>query len=68
MRFTLGNPAAALRPFLKGQKALSLGPILILRLDGRTIGKTMLTREDWNTIIFYPERTPWKHVLEGGSY
>ena len=56
-----GNPALRLR--LRGQKALGLGPYIIVRLDDRVIAKTMLASEDWTSLILEPAAGPGEHEL-----
>ncbi len=64
LEFETDQETRALRLFLKGQKALHVGPYVIIRLDGKTIAKTMLTLEEWTPLLLTPEITPGAHTLE----
>jgi len=48
---------------VRGQKALNLGPYIIVRIDNQIIGKTVLTTEDWTTLVFTSEITEGEHEL-----
>lgn len=60
---SLDKPDPVLRLWLKGQKALGIGPLVVIRLDGRTIGKTQVREEDWTPLILTPRVEAGPHVL-----
>ena len=64
MELNTEEEAVAIRLFIRGQKALGLGPYLVIKLDGVTIGKTMLMREDWTPFVLKPKISPGTHILE----
>jgi O-antigen ligase len=53
----------ALRIRLRGQKALGIGPYIIVRLNGKLIARTMLKTEDWTSFVFYIKAQPGENVL-----
>ncbi|MDH4197584.1 MAG: hypothetical protein OEW05_09275, partial [Candidatus Aminicenantes bacterium] len=60
---SLEKPDPALRLWLKGQKALGVGPLVIIRLDGRVIGKTQVLQEDWTPFVLTPQVEAGEHVV-----
>lgn len=65
--FNAEEAAGAIRLFIRGQKAMGLGPFIVIRLDGQTIAKTLLTREEWTPLVLNalnPEIRPGSHTLE----
>lgn len=58
MPVRLGTGHLALRLWVKGEKAVGLGPLLVVRMDGRMIGKTMLTAEGWTSLIIALDDEP----------
>jgi succinate dehydrogenase hydrophobic anchor subunit len=63
MSITLDRPDALLRVWLKGQKAMGVGPLVIIRLDGRVIAKTMVLEEEWTPFELPPLVGAGEHVL-----
>ncbi|MFC2169495.1 O-antigen ligase family protein [Acidobacteriota bacterium] len=63
MKFSVHQKNAALRVHMRGIKAFDLGPYVIVRLDERIIGKTMLSEEEWISLVFTPEMDEGEHVL-----
>ena len=61
--FNISGKNATLRLKTKGQQALNLGPFIIIRLDDRIIGKTMLMEEGWTSLILTPVLEEGDHVL-----
>jgi hypothetical protein len=53
----------ALRLFIKGQKALELGPYVIVRLDGKIIARTVIEEEDWTSLVMFPQIQNGEHIL-----
>ncbi|MGQ9673680.1 MAG: O-antigen ligase family protein [Candidatus Aminicenantales bacterium] len=67
IEFNAEEEAAAIRLFIRGQKAMGLGPFIVIKLDGQTIAKTMLTREEWTPLVLNalkPEIRAGSHTLE----
>ncbi|MBN2410000.1 MAG: O-antigen ligase family protein, partial [Candidatus Aminicenantes bacterium] len=64
-RLGFESPAecAVLRLWVKGQEALGVSPLIIIRLDDRVIAKTMLTGGDWQSLVLAPEMGKGAHVL-----
>ncbi len=60
---TLEKPNPALRMWFKGHKAMGIGPLVVIRLDGRVIGKTQVLDEDWTPLILTPQVGAGQHVL-----
>jgi len=48
---------------IKGQKAFNIGPYIIIKIDNRIIGKTVLNKEEWTTLVFTPEISKGRHSL-----
>ena len=63
IKFCAERDNAAVRLHVKGQKAFDSGPFVIVRLDGRIIGETVITEEDWSCIIFTPDISSGYHDL-----
>jgi O-antigen ligase len=61
--FQVSKEGSVLRLRAKGQKALGVGPYLVIRLDDVVIGKTMLTTDQWQSLVLAPELRPGEHVL-----
>lgn len=61
--FKVGQEKIALQLWVKGQKAFSIGPYLLIKLDDKVIGKTMLAEETWTPLIFTPKIGEGEHVL-----
>jgi len=55
------NPT--LRLHLKGQRALNIGPYIIIRINGKLIGRNYLQQTDWSVIVFTPRLKAGKHTL-----
>jgi O-antigen ligase len=63
IRFQVSREGSVLRLRAKGQKALGVGPYLVIGLDDVVIGKTMLTTDDWESLVLPPKMKPGEHVL-----
>jgi hypothetical protein len=63
MNVKIEKANSALRLWVKGQKALGIGPLIIIRLDGTVIGKTMIMKEDWTPLILTPEIGVGEHEV-----
>jgi O-antigen ligase len=63
IRFQVSKEGSVLRLRAKGQKALGVGPYIAIRLDDVVIGKTMLTTDDWESLVLPPKMKPGEHVL-----
>jgi O-antigen ligase len=63
MTFQSGKEPVALRLHIRGTKAYDIGPYLIVKVDDRLVGRTMLTREGWTALVFEPALQPGAHVL-----
>jgi hypothetical protein len=61
--FRTNGGKVALRLHLKSTKAYDIGPYLIVRVDDRLIGRTMLIRDGWTTLAFEPDIGAGEHVL-----
>ena len=66
IRLRTEKPRVAFRLLLRGQQALGLGPFIVIKLDGVTMGKTMLNDESWRSIVLMPlspDLSVGEHVL-----
>lgn len=63
MQIKLERDNLGLRLWVKGQKALGLGPYIIIRIDNKIIGKTIINEEKWIPLILTPEIGAGEHVL-----
>jgi len=63
MGFEVEAESPVLRLWLRGTKVLEVGPRVIVRLDGRVIGKTVLSADDWIPLVFSPEISGGEHIL-----
>lgn len=63
IKFNIKQKNLALRLHIRGQKAFDLGPHIVVRIDGRTIGRTLLTEDNWTSLVFTPEISESEHVL-----
>jgi hypothetical protein len=63
LRFYADSKDFWIRLHARGQKALGLGPYISIRLDDRLIGETMLTEENWVSIILKPLVSEGNHSL-----
>jgi hypothetical protein len=52
-----------LRLHLKGKRALNIGPYIIIRIDGKLIGRNYLQQTDWSVLVFAPKLKAGKHTL-----
>lgn len=55
------NPT--LRLHLNGQRALNIGPYIIIRIDGKLIGRNYLQKTEWSVLVFTPKLKAGKHTL-----
>jgi len=63
IKFYTNQKNIALRLHILGQKAFELGPFIIVRIDGRVIGKTLLLEDTWTSLDFTPEITKGEHEV-----
>jgi hypothetical protein len=63
IRFSIAKKNVLLRLHIRGQKAFDLGPYLIVRINDRIIGRTLLTEDQWTSLVFSPEISEGEHVL-----
>lgn len=63
LEFNVDQPDVSLRLAVRGQKALGVGPMIVIRLDGSVIGKTMLVSESWQHLILRPGMIKGEHTL-----
>jgi hypothetical protein len=63
IKFNVKEKNAAIRLWMKGKKALGVGPYVIIKLDDKIIGKTMLDSEDWKPLIFTHKICKGNHLL-----
>jgi O-antigen ligase len=63
LQFFSEERGAVLRLWVKGQKALGVGPLIIIWLDDRVIAKTMLMGDGWQPLVLEPEIQKGAHVL-----
>jgi len=54
---------SALRLHLKATKAFDIGPYLIIKIDDRLAGRTMLTKDGWTTLVLEPDIGAGEHIL-----
>jgi len=63
LRFRTESGKSALRLHLKATRAYDIGPYLIVKIDDRLAGRTMLTKDGWTTLVFEPDIGAGEHVL-----
>jgi len=63
LRFRTAGGKVALRLHLRSTKAYDIGPYLIIKVDDRLLGRTMLTHEGWSTLVLGPDIAAGEHVL-----
>ncbi len=63
MKFKVDHKNVALRLHVMGQMALDLGPYIIIMMDYKIIGKTVLSEDDWTSLVFTPDINVGEHVL-----
>jgi hypothetical protein len=63
LRFETTGEYAALRLGVRGQKAFDIGPYLVVRLDGRVIGRAMVSEDGWTSLVFRTRSKPGGHEL-----
>jgi len=63
MNVKIEKANSALRLWVKGQKAQGLGPCIIIRIDNKIIGKTIVAEEKWIPLILTPEIGVGEHIL-----
>jgi len=63
IKFKVNQKNIALRLNVKGQKDFNLGPYIVIRIDNQIIGKTVLTEEDWTSLVFTPDIKKGEHIL-----
>jgi len=63
MKFKVDGESPVLRLWVRGTKVLDTGPLIIVRLNGGIIGKTVLSEEDWIPLVFSPKISRGDHVL-----
>ncbi|MFC2141482.1 O-antigen ligase family protein [Acidobacteriota bacterium] len=61
--FIVDQPDVSLRLAVRGQKAFGVGPVIVIRLDGSVIAKTMLTSENWEHLVFRPKMSIGEHTF-----
>jgi len=63
IKFRTDETNIALRLMIRGDKASGIGPYIIVRLDNAIIGKTMLTEENWISLIFTAAISRGEHSM-----
>jgi O-antigen ligase len=63
MNIEIDRYQEAFRMWFKGDKALGIGPYIIIRIDDRVIGKMMLEEDGWNSYVFPNKVPPGEHVI-----
>jgi O-antigen ligase len=63
LRFSAPARAAALRLWVRGQKAFGIGPYIVLSLDGALIAKTMVNEDEWTPLYIPLALEKGDHVL-----
>jgi hypothetical protein len=63
IKFSTAKKNGALRLHTRGQKAFGLGPHVIVRIDGRIIGRALLDEDQWSSLVFTPEIPEGEHTL-----
>jgi hypothetical protein len=63
IKFSTAKKNVALRLHTRGQKAFGLGPHVIVRIDGRIIGRALLDEDQWSSLVFTPEIPEGEHTL-----
>jgi len=61
--FDIPGPGSILRLRVKGNKSGRAGPYIIVRIDGRIVGKMILEAEEWSTLEFSPDLKTGSHRL-----
>jgi hypothetical protein len=63
IKFFTPSGSSALRLQARGQKALEVGPMIVIRVDDKVVAKTMLTEDDWMSLVITPGLAEGEHVL-----
>jgi len=63
MKVRIEKANSVLRLWVKGQKAMGTGPLIIIRLDGNVIGKTLINEEFWTPLILPPAIGTGEHEV-----
>jgi len=63
LHFQVEDGKFALRLHVKSTKAYDIGPYLIIKVDDQLIGRTMLNRDGWATLVLKPDIGAGEHVL-----
>lgn len=63
LKFEVRKRNIAIRLYLRGQKAFDIGPYIILRINNKIVGKTMLKTEEITSIVLFPEIDKGMHEL-----
>jgi len=63
MRFKVEGEGPRLRLWVRGTEVLDAGPRVIVRLDSKVIGKTVLSTDDWIPLVLSPRISGGEHIL-----
>jgi O-antigen ligase len=63
MRFHAAGKESALRLNIGSQTALGIGPYVVVSVDDRVIGRTMLNEDGWTQLVFRPPLKQGWHTL-----
>jgi len=63
MKFKVDGESPVLRLWVSGTKVLDTGPLILVRLNDRIIGKTVLSEDGWIPLVFSPMISRGDHIL-----
>ena len=63
MKFKADGESPVLRLWVSGTKVLDTGPLILVRLNDRIIGKTVLSEDGWIPLVFSPKISGGDHIL-----
>jgi hypothetical protein len=63
IRFVTDRGEVALLLNIRADTAFDLGPYIIVRIDDRIIGKSMINSDGWSSLVFRPDVSAGEHML-----
>ena len=63
IKFATDERHVALLLNIRAYTAFDLGPYIILRIDDRIIGKSMINSDGWSSLVFMPDISAGEHLL-----
>jgi hypothetical protein len=63
MRFACPAVSSVIKLWVRGEKVQGMGPVLVIRLGGAMIARTMLREEGWQSLALASALKPSEHLL-----